>query len=167
MTTALPRRRERRRPDARGRGRRGTLRPRAGSRIGDEHGDEILSEDVALHANGPCASDIGEHDRIFRHFADAEHRTPAYFIYSLPGTLERFDDSDVDLFGAKVLGILGETDPTEPSVNVQDSVPWALVSGSLGKKLRNDASRDSGFLKLPVPKLTGEVRFDGGKFGAF
>ena len=31
-------------------------------RVGDEHGDETLAEDVAQHANAPCASEIGEHD---------------------------------------------------------------------------------------------------------
>src|ERR1700741_2126835 len=42
-------------------------------RIGDEHGDQILAEYVGLDANAPCASEIGEYDRIIRRLADAEH----------------------------------------------------------------------------------------------
>jgi hypothetical protein len=35
----------------------------------------------------------------------------------------------VDVVGTENLGILSETDPAEPTVDVC-SVPWALVSGS-------------------------------------
>ena len=37
---------------------------------------------------------------------------------------------DVDVVGAEHLGILGEADPAEPTVDVQVQSPRAVVSGS-------------------------------------
>ena len=36
----------------------------------------------------------------------------------------------VNVIGAEHLGVLGQTDPAEPTFDVQVPSPWALVSGS-------------------------------------
>jgi hypothetical protein len=91
-----------------GRGRRGTLRPRAGSANWGRTRRRDSLRDVGLPANGPCASDIGEHDQIFRHLPTPSPARPTSSYIRYPG-------------------------------------PWRDLA----------------------PKLTGGVRFDGGKFGVF
>jgi len=56
-------------------------------RVGDEHSNKILAEDVGLHANAPCASEIGEYDRVIRRLVDAEHARARLFHILVAGDL--------------------------------------------------------------------------------
>jgi len=72
-----------------------------------------------------CAAQFG--DRLQQLLAMAERRD-ADVLEIVAG--QPTQQVAVDVVGAENLGILGETDPTEPTVDVQVQSPWALVSGS-------------------------------------